>query len=124
MAAGSNSNPEVINVLIERGADPNAQDRHGNTSLHLAARLSENPEIIGALLEAGADLDAPEPARGRTPLHLAADSNFDPKIVSYLLEAGANPKAQDKDGKTPLDLAEDNPGLMGTTAYRKLKAAQ
>ena len=90
----------------------------------MAAELTEKPEIIAALLEAGADLNAREPARGRTPLHLAADSNFDPAIVSFLLEAGADPTVQDNEGKTPVDLAEGNPGLKGTVAYRRLKEAQ
>ena len=33
-------------------------------------------------------------------------------------------RCRDEKGRTPGDLAESNPGLKGTVAYRRLKEAQ
>lgn len=43
-------------------------------------------------------------AQTKTPLHDAA-KNGTPAVITALLEAGADPKARDKDGKTPLHVA-------------------
>ena len=42
-----------------------------------------------------------------TPLHCAANYNLT-DLVRLLLEKGADVNAVNKDGKTPLDLAEEN----------------
>ena len=55
MAALHNSNPEVINLLVEAGAKINAVNYAGNTALILAARYN-TPEVVRALLENGADI--------------------------------------------------------------------
>ncbi|XP_064078533.1 protein fem-1 homolog C-like [Macrobrachium nipponense] len=50
---------EVVNLLLETGADPRATDGEGNTPLHALARNTECPkDIMEALLSAGAHLDA------------------------------------------------------------------
>ncbi|XP_066963889.1 protein fem-1 homolog A-like isoform X2 [Macrobrachium rosenbergii] len=50
---------EVVNLLLETGADPQATDGDGNTPLHALARNTECPkDILEALLSAGAHLDA------------------------------------------------------------------
>jgi len=41
---------------------------------------------------------------GWSALHIAAQGGFD-AIVKMLVEAGANLNAQDKDGRTPFNLA-------------------
>ena len=56
VAAENNSNPEVISVLLENGANVNARDELlGGTALIFAALKNTNPEIISRLLENGAD---------------------------------------------------------------------
>ena len=55
VAAGKNSNPEVIAALLKVGADPNAKDKDGWTALMFAASFNSNPEILTTLLDAGAD---------------------------------------------------------------------
>ena len=60
--------PETLNVvrtLIERGADPNIADEHGNTPLMFAASSGCDREVMKALLEAGARTD-PKNAAGLT----------------------------------------------------------
>jgi ankyrin repeat protein len=42
-------NPEIVELLLERGADAVAADRNGQTSLHEAAR-GMNPEVLSLLL--------------------------------------------------------------------------
>ena len=49
-------NAEMVKVLLEAGADPNARDGDSETPLHHAAR-SGNAEIVRLLLDAGADPD-------------------------------------------------------------------
>lgn len=59
----------VVNILIEEGADPRFCCCGGNTPLHIAARRGHS-EICWALLIAGADPTLKNEA-GRTPLDLA-----------------------------------------------------
>jgi ankyrin repeat protein len=49
--------PEVVRLLLERGADPNARDNAGLTALHLAAGNGW-VECARALLEGGTDANA------------------------------------------------------------------
>ena len=46
---------DVVKVLLNAGADPNARDKIGNTALMYAAIGNKNPKAIKALLDAGAD---------------------------------------------------------------------
>ncbi len=61
--------------------------------------------------------------KGRTPLHIAA-RHGNSEAVTALVNSGANSKAKTKDGKTPFDLAYENPQLKGTDAYWMLNDAQ
>jgi len=45
---------EVVELLVEAGADPNFQDASGRSPLHWAARLNRT-DVVRALLQAGAD---------------------------------------------------------------------
>ena len=75
-------------MLINAGADVDAQDRRGYTPLHIVAK-SGNPEIMIMLLESGAihDVTSCKEFFCKTPLHKARTS----KIVQILLQYGANP---------------------------------
>ena len=52
-AAMNNPNPEVVNLLIDAGAD-DVTDKSGRTALILAAMWNV-PEVVVALLEAGSN---------------------------------------------------------------------
>ena len=67
-AAADATDPRVIGLLVEAGADPNERLRGGFTPLHLAAHGNPTPGIIDALVAAGAVIDA-RSNRGETPLH-------------------------------------------------------
>jgi uncharacterized protein len=67
--------PEVVGVLIEAGADPNAPAEgswHAETPLHWAAS-SDDVEVARALIDGGADIEAIESSiSGGSPLDDAA----------------------------------------------------
>lgn len=61
--------PEVVRILIEAGADPNARSpgkQFAETPLHWAAS-SDDVDVASALIDGGADLEAPGGSIG-TPL--------------------------------------------------------
>jgi len=107
---------EIIEFLIQHGADVNAKDEWGRgyTPLQHAA-ITGNTEIIKLLLEAGADISAKDD-RGQTALHLPLDirnSNFyqywlSKDTIELLLNKGADINLKDKDGRTPLLLAAES----------------
>jgi uncharacterized protein len=58
--------PEVVRLLIEAGADPNARRPGDETALHWAAS-SDDADVAAALIDGGADIEAPDGSIG-TPL--------------------------------------------------------
>ena len=50
-----NSNLKAIDILIELGANVNAQDKYQQTPLHKGSRDSSHPKMIETLLKHGAD---------------------------------------------------------------------
>jgi len=105
--------------LIDRGADVNARNEHGQTPLHLAAYRSEDPEIFALLLDRGADLHAREPGTGAMPLHRAAQS-ANPAVVELLLDRGLDVTTKDRSGRRACHFASDNPLLDGTDILRRM----
>jgi len=58
---------EVVRFLLEKGVDPNARNRGGETALHWAS-FGPDPEIATLLLQHGAALDARDEGFHGTPL--------------------------------------------------------
>ena len=91
----------IIDYLIEKGADLNAQDKSGMTPLHHTA-IRGNQDALKALLKSPGIVMEPTDAQGSTPLHLAATYN-QPEVAKTLLTTGnATPEARDADQRTPL----------------------
>lgn len=69
-------NVKIVELLIRKGPDTNAQNRDGATALHRIARLCEHPQrtqMAEILLENGADVRIKDQL-GRTPLSAARTS--------------------------------------------------
>ena len=118
-AAKFSDDPEIIEALLEAGADIGATTvkKDGkNTPLHTAALFNENPEVIQALVAAGASLEARNEWKKHTPLHRAAEYNENPAVVKALIAAGASLEARNEWKKhTPLHRAaeyNENPAVV------------
>lgn len=101
----SSNRKEVVQRLMELGADVNAQDYDGDAPLHIATK-NRDIEILDMLLDKGANPNAKN-THGGTPLMYAAVYGNE-KAVSHLLERGADASLKDADGNTALDWAIKN----------------
>jgi ankyrin repeat protein len=117
----------VVQVLLDKGADPNIRDTNSFTALHAAVRDSDYGEdqaqkaaavaTVKVLLKHGADPNArihqekqtvralnEVSFQGATPLALAAEVN-NLEAIKVLVEGGADPTIATEQGTTPLVLA-------------------
>jgi ankyrin repeat protein/uncharacterized membrane protein YgcG len=95
---------EVVEILLQNGADPNAWDHQGVTPLHIAASMGNTP-VVALLLRKGADANS-RTVKGSTPLHIAAGGDGDYlEIIRLLLDNRADINAT-VEGLTPLRIAE------------------
>lgn len=78
---------EVVEFLLSKGADVNAQNAHTPSPLHLAAAKG-NRALVELFLEHGADANRQAPA-GPTPLQEAA-IHAHADVVDFLLKHGAS----------------------------------
>ncbi|XP_014679678.1 PREDICTED: putative ankyrin repeat protein RF_0381 [Priapulus caudatus] len=92
----------AVQMLLSHGANANAADSHGETSLHHAAYLGQL-DIVRLLLEAGADPNVAETEeRGSfTALHYSCDQ-LHTEMITLLLKHGADPNLVDCNKRTPL----------------------
>lgn len=130
--------PEIVDFLLQHGADANVKNTYGKTPLELAvqheygaatvrrllaggAEVSdvlieaagksgpEAFEVVKTLVDAGAPVSAPN-VLGTTPLHRAAKYGT-AEMIRELLARGAEINARDRDGTTPLHDALWMPSL-------------
>ena len=67
-SASKSGNMELVRLLIQEGADVNAQDEDGESPLHGAMARSDNYNVARTLIENGADLSS-KAVDGKTPFH-------------------------------------------------------
>jgi ankyrin repeat protein len=95
----------TLYILLNAGADINAQAASGLTPLMLAIR--SNYEIFAkTLVDAGADIRLKD-AEGMTALHYASSWGWDESLLHALVEAGADVYAKNNRGLTPTDIARN-----------------
>lgn len=100
--AAAIGNERIIRLLINAGANIDAQDNHGKTPLHYASLYNKNENII-LLLLLGAKADIKD-NEGNTLLHTAViNGSFE--VVRFLIENKVDVDAKDNIGNTPLHYA-------------------
>jgi hypothetical protein len=78
---------DVVQALIQKGANINAKDNDDSTPLHWAAFMG-HVDIVNALIQQNAEINLKD-NDGVTPLHLAAQNNHG-EVVKKLVLAGAD----------------------------------
>jgi ankyrin repeat protein len=79
---------EIVRILLDSGADPNATEDEAWTSLHFAVQKG-NVRILKLLVERGADIEVGN-LNGDTPLMMAVRLGRR-EVARALLECGCNP---------------------------------
>ncbi|GAA49883.1 transient receptor potential cation channel subfamily A member 1 [Clonorchis sinensis] len=92
--------PELVNLLLSRGADVNALDALGNTPVHLAVRACR-VDILNLLISNGARLTTSN-RDGLQPVHLASELAFVAGLKRLLDYKDVEVDALDERGSTPL----------------------
>ena len=103
-------NDEVVRILLEAGADPNATDSGGRSSLELAITFDKT-EVVRMLANAGADVN--EIVSGRlsvggedTVLGWAVKASGNLEIIRILVDAGADVLAKSEPfGQSTVEIA-------------------
>lgn len=96
LAAVVNGHAEVVDLLLERGADFSVLDHPTKSSAMEYAVRNQNPAIVGSLLAAGAP-----PTFRRLTFNRAGGAEAR-KIVRMLIEHGFDINRRDDWGRTPL----------------------
>ncbi|XP_055848375.1 alpha-latrotoxin-Lhe1a-like [Episyrphus balteatus] len=106
--AAMNGHKEIVEMLLNKGANIHAKNEYGGTALQ-AAVFRKQSDTIELLLDRGAIVDEKK-NDGSTPLHTAVQRG-NMKIIEILIKRGANVNAiansYRKEGQTPLHLAAE-----------------
>lgn len=99
-AAVSYGHRDVVELLLDRGADLHYRSRFGHTAL-LVAVEQDHPDVVALLLDRGAN---PNDAmwHGGTALHTAARRQRK-ELYDLLVANGADPATLDRFGRAPAD---------------------
>ena len=92
---------EIIDILLQNGVDVNAQDKEGDTPLHIAALYGDSTSV-SSLLQRRANPSAQD-EYGHTPLHEAITGG-NAEVVQILINK-SDVNARSVSGITPLDRA-------------------
>ena len=118
--AANNGDVEIVQLLLEHGADPTVSMADRQTPIHavLAGRAREEValELIRLFYTAGTDINAValvnhrEEVRGGTALHYAVRKRYK-DVIRELASYGIDMNARDQDGLTALDYTQSR-GFM------------
>jgi ankyrin repeat protein len=104
ITAASRGHVEVVNLLLDYGADIDAVNNSRYNAL-LAAASENRPEVVRVLIERGADVERADKPGGNTALIYAASKGHT-DVVRLLVDALADLDAKSASGYTSLYLAE------------------
>ena len=100
MQSGPKDFPEIVEYLLDHGADPNSGSQFGNTPFQYAAEKGYI-SIIEKLIEKGVNIEQTEKYGKQTAL-ISTAYKGKTEMVKFLLEKGANIHATDSRGNTAL----------------------
>ncbi|KAK9874497.1 hypothetical protein WA026_002848 [Henosepilachna vigintioctopunctata] len=103
-------NERPLKEMLSKGANPNIQDKNGNTALHLLANRKSTErmrEFARLLIEYDTDLNAIN-EEGATPVHTAVNANCG-LMVDVLFKEGADVNIRNNMGYTPVTKASSAP---------------
>jgi ankyrin repeat protein len=117
MRAAKHGDHRALQILLMHGADVTLKQRQGSAALLFACGFGRGasafaedygtePDFLKSvqmLVEHGADVKATNDAGGTT-MHFAAQSGFN-AVVKFLASTGAPLDQKDKQGRTPVDVA-------------------
>lgn len=106
MEAVVHNKPDIVEMLLKAGADPDTQDDIQISALHLCSSKRSKYECFKVLMKYDININI-QNRGGQTPLHWAAYWN-NSKVVKDLIEAGADPFIKDYLGDIPLDKTGTN----------------
>lgn len=117
--AAQTGSADMVELLVQEGARPNAKDAKNNSLIYWAARRGisdaqyekeQAAAILKMLLARGVDVNTTG-EDGRTPIMFVAGASFNPELHTELIQgflnAGANLAATDLEGKIPADYAQE-----------------
>ena len=112
---GENPPIPLLELLMERGADPDIYNKRTQAPMHLAVQRNYR-QVVELLLKYHADLDLPD-KNGNTPMHLAIKMHKQEQdevqhnmisVAKLLLHHGAKLHVQNRQCSTPLDLIKQH----------------
>ncbi len=116
LLAAKGAYPEMMRLLLDHGADLSARTADGSTAVMLAAGVAifnegddagteaETLEAVTLCVERGADVNEIDD-NGETALHGAAYRGHN-SVAQYLFEKGARADIENRNGWTPLTIAD------------------
>ena len=102
MAVVQGCSIEVVQTIIDHGADVNATNKEHKTALLIACVKKTKLAIINILLNAGSDLNIVDDTYGDTYLHMAIIHRCSVEVIQAIIDHGADLNATDKEHKTAL----------------------
>lgn len=108
---------DILNVLMDRGANPVVRDEYGLTILMEQTRLGLVENVARLLQDprVRATIDVPNQSGGTALFYASLHRLAPPFLAQLLLQAGANPLVADSEGATPFAIVQQRYPSRHTT---------